>query len=117
MYREITYKEQGDGSDSWVVTEWETDKKKVLIDKQMVYNMDVENWKLKSELHDRGLLTQVEGFLDALSEPIKTKALLGWNYSNTISFGSSACDLIRQSLQLTKEQVLEIFFDAKDIRV
>ena len=34
---EYELKKQGDGSDSWTVTEWETDKKEVIINKYMTY--------------------------------------------------------------------------------
>lgn len=37
MYKEFKYKKQGDNSDSWIVTEWEDDTKKVMLNKYMVY--------------------------------------------------------------------------------
>ncbi len=35
--KEYEYKKQGDGSDSWTVTEWEDETKKVMVNKYMVY--------------------------------------------------------------------------------
>lgn len=46
MYKEFKHKKQGDGSDSWTVTEWETDKKKVLINKYMVYEDPTKEFTL-----------------------------------------------------------------------
>jgi hypothetical protein len=37
MIKENEYKKQGNGSDSWIVTEWEDASKKVMINKYMVY--------------------------------------------------------------------------------
>ena len=37
MEIEYKYKKQGDGRDSWEVTEWQDTSKKVMLDKYMVY--------------------------------------------------------------------------------
>ena len=34
---EITHKEQGNGKDSWTITEWEDSTKDVMIDRKLVY--------------------------------------------------------------------------------
>lgn len=117
MYKEFEYKEQGDGSDSWAVSEWEDNTKETLINKYMIYDFIVQNWKLKAELNRRGMLTSVETALDGLPEPTKTEAKLAWDYSPTINMSSSATKLIKSVLGLSSEDVLDVFDKADQIEI
>jgi len=37
MYKEFEYKKQGDGTDSWTYTEWDSEAKTEMLNKYMVY--------------------------------------------------------------------------------
>ena len=37
MYKTYKYKKQGDNTDSWIVSEWEDNTKKVLLNTYMIY--------------------------------------------------------------------------------
>lgn len=58
MHFEITHKEQGDGSDSWTITEWEDESKEVMTNRFMVYEdpgtaeIYVENLKYEQRQKD-----------------------------------------------------------------
>lgn len=117
MFRDIIYKEQGDGSDSWSVKEYETESKEILLDAYMVYFLTVENWKLKAVLNQDGLINSVETALNNLPEPLKTNALFGWNYAPTIDSNSDTTKFIQSVLSLTDTEVIEIFFMAQYFKI
>ena len=117
MFIEIKYKEQGNGSNSWTVKEFETEEKKVLLDAYMVYFLTVQNWKLKAVLNQDGLINSVETALNNLPEPQKTNALFGWNYAPTIDSNSDTTKFIQSVLSLTDTEVIEVFFKAQDFKI
>jgi len=59
MYREFEYKKQGDGSDSWTVSEWSDETKKELINRYMVYE-DPTNPPPKVDMSNVDLTTMTD---------------------------------------------------------
>jgi hypothetical protein len=116
-YRELYYKLQGDGRDSWICIEYEDDAGTIEFTRYMIYDLEVPNWKLKAELSNRGMLTNVETALASLAEPMKSQANLAWEYSPTINFKSQATALIQASLGLDDEETLQIFMAAEVIEL
>lgn len=117
MIKDITYKKQGDGLDSWIVKTY--DEKGDLLNAELVYenpqNKEVLMWKLKSVLKSMGILTQVGSALENLPEPTKSTALLAWEYSPTVSSNSSVAKFVQNVLGLTEKQVENIFISAEAI--
>ena len=115
MRQEITYKKQGNGSDSWRVKKFNGE---VLIADFMVYEnpyiVEVELWKLKGVLSALELLPQIEAAIQQLEEPNKTFALMSWNHGNTISSNSPTVKFIQTALNLSDAQVGDIFNEANN---
>jgi hypothetical protein len=103
------YKLQGDGRRSWTKTEgaWS----------EMVFDIEVLNWKLKAVLFQMGLLTQVENALNSLPEPNKTVAMFAWNGSPTVSITSNTTTFVQGVLNLTNDQVTDIYNQAVNIQI
>ena len=104
-----TYKLQGDKKNSW-----NRDVDGVL---DLILDITVNNWSLRSVLTADGLIGAVEAALAGLSEPDKTNANLAWNFSPTVNFNSPVVGIIIGSLDLTKEQATDIFQRAKNLEV
>lgn len=62
-----------------------------------------------------GLFQFVETALDNLPEPNKSVALMAWNYSPTINSESSVTKFVQQSLQLSDQEVADIFNSAENL--
>lgn len=115
MEKEIRYKKQGNGQDSWFIHYLEDGKD--IQAPELVYGFTVENWRLKAVLSERGLISQVESALNNLPEPNKTKALLAWEYSNTLSTTSNTTKFVQGVLGLSMEQVVDIFWTAINLDI
>lgn len=117
MIKDIKYKLQGDGKDSWIVKTF--DDQGCMIHAELVYEdpykKEVLMWKLKSVLNSMGLLIQVGAALDGLPEPTKSTALLAWEYSPKVSSSSSVAKFVQNVLGLTEEEVEAIFISAESI--
>jgi hypothetical protein len=68
-------------------------------------------------LSQRSLLSEVETALNNLPEPNKTKALLAWEYSNTVSTTSDITKFVQSVLGLTMGEVVDIFLDAINLNL
>lgn len=71
MYTENKYKEQGNGADSWTVTEWEDDTKKVMIDKYMTYE-DPKKKPKKTDLSNIDIDSLTDEDIDKLRQRLAT---------------------------------------------
>lgn len=117
MYKEYTYKKQGDGSDSWNCLEWDSEGKKELLNSYMVYFLTVQNWKLKTVLSEMNLLDQVETALNGMDEPTRTAANFAWNFAPVIDSNSNTTKFIQSVLNLSSVEVFDIFLKAKDFNI
>jgi hypothetical protein len=72
MHKEIEYKKQGDGRDSWAVTEWETAAKKVMLNKYMVYE-DPNQEPKKVDISNIDIDTLNDSELTKLANKLKPK--------------------------------------------
>ena len=74
MYKEFEYKKQGNGTDSWTCTEWETEAKKVMLNKYMVFENPAIEKKQDISKIDIDTLTDFE--LKKLAQRIKKELKL-----------------------------------------
>lgn len=112
---EHVYKKQGDGRDSWVRIEKDADGE--IISKTMVYERTVALWKVKSILKIQGLYNTIEAALNELEEPNKTIANMSWQHAESINQFSPTVQLIKQTCQLSDEQIQGIFDAAEAINI
>lgn len=119
MTRDIKYKKQGDGLDSWVVKTYNASGE--IINQELVYEdpniKEVALWKVRAILSVQGLLTKVDEEINKLPEPNKTLALMSWEYGTVISSDSPTVKFIQSVLGLTDEQVSSIFDSAESLKV
>ena len=66
----------------------------------------------KLALHYAGMLAAVEAKLNELPEPDKTTALIEWNHRQTIERGHPLVAQVAAALELTEQQLDELFVDA-----
>jgi hypothetical protein len=59
----------------------------------------------------------IETVLNNLEEPTKTAALCIWNYGSTVERNSQTVAMLKTALQLTDEQVDEMFIQANNIKL
>ena len=76
---------------------------------------EVSLWKLRAVLKLMNLESSVETAINNLSEPNKTMALYIWNYGSGIDRYSPTTLFIQSVLQMTDEQVNDIFIQANQI--
>jgi hypothetical protein len=78
---------------------------------------EVQLWRLRTILKLNNLEATIESALDQLDEPTKTGAKNVWNYGTTIERYSQTLLFIQQVLQMTDDQVDEIFQQAEAIQI
>jgi hypothetical protein len=76
---------------------------------------EVQLWRIRTVLKLTQLEAQIETVLDSLPEPSKTAANYIWNYGTTVERTSQTVLLIQTTLQLTDEQVDDLFIQAEQI--
>jgi hypothetical protein len=76
---------------------------------------EVQLWRIRTILKLTQLETQIEDALNTLPEPSKTAANYIWNYGTTVERNSQTVLLIQTTLQLTDEQVDDLFTQAQQI--
>lgn len=76
---------------------------------------DVSLWKIRAVLKSMGLEEQIENYFELLEEPNKTGAKYIWEYGTSIERQSQTVLFLQQVLQMTNEQVNEIFITANNI--
>jgi hypothetical protein len=73
---------------------------------------EVTLWQLRAELKKRELDAVVETAIDSLTEPEKTIALEAWNRANVVLRNSITVSLIQQVLNMSSNEVDDIFIEA-----
>jgi hypothetical protein len=78
---------------------------------------EVALWKVRVVLKLMQLEDVVANALENLEEPTKTAALYIWNYGTAIDRDSQTIAFLQSVLQLTNEQVDEIFIQANALKL
>ena len=78
---------------------------------------DVPTWRIRAILAVMGLEDTVTAAIGQLPEPQQTFASRAWNNGSTTERNSGTVVFIQQVLQLTDDQVDNIFIQAKNIEV
>lgn len=119
MRKEITYKKQGDGLDSWIVKTY--DNKDVMIHAELVYlnphNKEVELWRIKGVLTLMGRIDEVDAAIEKLPDPQKMLAKFVWLNGNVLNSQSDTVKFVQASLNLTDEERDSIFDQAAAIKL
>jgi len=122
MRKEITYKKQGDGSDSWTIRYLDENNKDVQLP-EIVYedpskqNKEVELWRIKGVLTLMGRINEVDIAIEKLPEPNRTLAGFVWNSGNSLNSQSDTVKFVQASLNLTDEEKDSIFEQAAAIKL
>jgi hypothetical protein len=75
----------------------------------------VQTWRIRAILSTKGLETKVTQQIEKLPEPNRTIGLRAWEYSSHISMDSNIVEYLKVVLELTDEEVFEIFTQANNI--
>jgi undecaprenyl pyrophosphate synthase len=78
---------------------------------------EVQLWRIRVILKLSSLESAIEAVLNNLEEPTKTAANYIWNYGSTVERNSQTVALLQTALQLTNEQVDEMFIEANNIKL
>ncbi len=123
MRKEITYKQQGDGSDSWVIKTF-NDKNELIQIPEIVYqdpakqNKEVELWRIKGILTIMGRIEEVDAALDQIPDSTKkTLAKFVWSNGNVLNSHSDTVKFVQSVLRLTDEEKDSIFEQAVAIKL
>ncbi len=122
MRKEITYKQQGDGKDSWIIKTF-NDKNELIQIPEIVYedpskqNKEVELWRIKGVLTLMGRINEVDIAIEKLPEPNRTLAGFVWNSGNSLNSQSDTVKFVQASLNLTDEEKDSIFEQAAAIKL
>ena len=76
---------------------------------------EVQLWRIRTVIKLLQLETQIESAIDTLPEPSKTAALYIWKFGTTVERASQTVLLLQSVLQLTDEQVDDLFLQAEAI--
>ncbi len=76
---------------------------------------EVALWKIRAVLKLMNLETTIESALNELDEPTKTGALYIWQFGTSIDRSSPTIAFIQAILEMTDEQVDNIFIQANEI--
>ena len=122
MRKEITYKQQGDGKDSWIIKTF-NDKDELIQIPEIVYedpakqNKEVELWRIKGILTIMGRIEEVDAAIEKLPEPNRTLAGFVWNSGNSLNSQNETVKFVQASLNLTDEEKDSIFEQAAAIKL
>lgn len=123
MRKEITYKQQGDGKDSWIIKTF-NDKNELIQIPEIVYedpakqNKEVELWRIKGILTIMGRIEEVDAALDQIPDSTKkTLAKFVWNNGNVLNSQSDTVKFVQSVLKLTDEEKDSIFEQAAAIKL
>lgn len=122
MRKEITYKQQGDGKDSWIIKTF-NDKDELIQIPEIVYedpakqNKEVELWRIKGILTIMGRIEEVDAAIEKLPEPNRTLARFVWNTGNVLNSESDTVKFVQVSLGLTDQEKDSIFEQAAAIKL
>ena len=76
---------------------------------------EVQLWRIRTVLKLMQLETQIESAIDAMPEPSKTAATYIWKFGTTVERASQTVLLLQSALQMTNEQVDDLFIQAEAI--
>ena len=76
---------------------------------------EVQLWRIRTVLKLMQLETPIEQALETLPEPSKTAANYIWNYGTTIERNSQTVLLLQSALQMTNEEVDNLFIQSEAI--
>ena len=76
---------------------------------------EVQLWRIRTVLKLMQLETQIESAIEAMPEPSKTAATYIWKFGTTVERASQTVMLLQSALQLTNEQVDDLFIQAEAI--
>lgn len=76
---------------------------------------EVQLWRIRTVLKLSQLETQIEDALNNLPEPSKTAGLYIWKFGTTVERSSQTVLLLQSVLQLSDEQVDDLFIQANAI--
>ena len=76
---------------------------------------EVQLWRIRTVLKLMQLETPIEQALETLPEPSKTAANYIWNYGTTIERNSQTVLLLQSVLQMTNEEVDNLFIQSEAI--
>jgi len=78
---------------------------------------EVQLWRIRTILKSLGFEDNIETVLNNLEEPTKTAALCIWNYGTTVERDSQTVAMLQMALELTTEQVDEMFIAANNLKL
>jgi hypothetical protein len=78
---------------------------------------EVQLWRIRTILKSMRFEDSIQTVLNNLEEPTKTAALCIWNYGSTVERNSQTVAMLKTALQLTDEQVDEMFIEANNIKL
>lgn len=97
-------------------TDYLTDIDLAIQRKQLV-PQEVKRWRIKRILEKMNLIADVENALNQLPEPTKGDAFAVWNDGTEFERESSTIHFLQNILQMTEEQVDDIFIQAQNIQI
>jgi hypothetical protein len=87
------------------------------IQRKLLVPQEVKRWRIKRILEKMNLITDVENALNQLPEPTKGDAFAVWNEGTEFERDSPTIHFIQNTLQMTDQQVDDIFIQAEDITI
>lgn len=78
---------------------------------------EVQLWRIRTVLKLMGLENTIETALNNLEEPTKTAGLYIWNFGTTVERYSQTVLMLQMVLQMTDEQVNQMFLQANNIQL
>jgi hypothetical protein len=81
----------------------------------MTVPYEVQLWRIRTVLKLMQLETQIESAIEAMPEPSKTAATYIWKFGTTVERASQTVLLLQSALQMTNEQVDDLFIQADAI--
>ena len=125
VYLSQELEEQPENSIPFQVCDWKKAKfdvfpnptkiEELIIEEIVEVPQEVALWKIRAVLKSMGLEEQIEQSFELLEEPNKTGAKYIWEYGTSIERQSKTVLFIQQVLQMTEEQVDNIFINANNI--
>ncbi len=122
MRKEITYKKQGDGSDSWTIRYLDENNKdaqlpEIVYEDPAIQNKSVELWRIKGILTLMKRVDEVDTAIEQLPEPNRTLARFVWTSGNVLNSQSDTVKFVQSVLRLTDEEKDSIFEQAAAIKL
>jgi hypothetical protein len=78
---------------------------------------EVQLWRLRAIIKITGKESQVQTAINNLNEPLKTGVTYAWEYGTTVERSSQTVLLLQDILQLTEQEVDDMFIQADSISI